>query len=106
MRIGTAKMNYSSIREKLKRGVALSDRKSKASDISRFNSEIEQIAYSSARSTGQLEGLGNLGDAGIMDQLKSGEIIPDQIFGYSSKTVLALLLLLVLFKVKKLQKGA
>ncbi len=100
MKLSKSEMHWSNIGKKLKVGVALADRQKKSEDVNSFQSSIEKIAYSSARSTGQLEGFG---DAGLVSQLQSGDIIPDELFGWSTKTILAALLLLLLFKVKKLQ---
>ena len=102
MKLEKSEMNWKKIMKKLKVGVALADRQKKASEVSKFNNSLEKIAYASARSTGQLEGFG---DQDLVGQLKSGEIIPDQMFGWSTKTVLAALLLLMLFKLKKLQRS-
>jgi hypothetical protein len=102
MRLSKSNMNWGSIQKKLKTGIALSDRKNKVS-ARKFNSNIEKTAYSSARSSGQL---GDFSGGGPLEKLQSGELLPDQIFGWSTKTVLAILLGLLLFKVKKLQKGA
>lgn len=94
-------MHWGNIDSKLKLGVALVDRNNQVMNANKFNSEIEQIAYTSARKTGQFDGFGQ--QAGIVEQLQSGEIIPDDIYGWSTKTVLVALLLLMLFKVKKMQ---
>lgn len=93
-------MNWRNIDRKLWKGIALDNRKEKASDIYKFGSAIEKLAYSSARATHQLEGFG---DAGIVDQLQTGELIPDQLFGWSTKTILAGLLALTVLKLKKAQ---
>jgi hypothetical protein len=103
MKLSKSRMKWSSIMTKLKVGVALSDRKSKADDARKFNSDIEKIAYNSAKDTGQIKGFG---EAGFVENLQSGDMIPDQLFGWSTKTVLAILLGLMLFKVKKLQGAA
>ena len=92
MRLSKPRMRWSSITEKLKVGV-----------VHRFNSAIEKIAYTSARTTGQLEGFG---ETDIVGKLQAGDFFPDQLFGWSTKTILAALLLLMLFKVKKLQGAA
>ena len=100
------KMSWDSILLKLKKGIALTDRMEKASTIHRFNSEIDQIAYTSARSTHQLDGFGDgFGEAGIVAQLQTGEMFPDEMFGWSTKTILAVLLALTVLKLKK-SKGS
>jgi len=45
---------------------------------------------------GITDGLGN-----VMDQVKDGSLIPDQLIGVSSKTVLAVLVLGLVLKLKK-----
>jgi hypothetical protein len=104
MKLSKSRMKWSSIMTKLKVGVALTDRKSKADAARRFNSDIEKIAYNSAKDTGQISK--GFGEAGFVENLQSGDMIPDQLFGWSTKTVLAILLGLMLFKVKKLQGAA
>jgi hypothetical protein len=100
MRLTKKQMRWNNIDRKLKVGVGIAKRQEKASDVHKFGSAIEKIAYSSARTTHQLEGFG---DAGIVEQLQSGELLPDEMFGWSTKTILVILLALLLFKVKKLQ---
>lgn len=98
MRLTEKQMRWNNIDDKLKKGVAIAERQNKL--VNKFGSAIEKIAYSSARATRQLEGFG---DAGIVAQLQSGELLPDEMFGWSTKTILVILLALMLFKVKKLQ---
>jgi hypothetical protein len=97
MKLTKKQMRRGIIDKKLWKGVALANRKPRSSDIHKFGSAIEKIAYSSARSTRQLNGLG---DGEILDQLQSGELIPDQLFGWSIKTILAGLLVLAVLKLK------
>lgn len=40
----------------------------------------------------------------ILNELKSGTLLPDQIMGWSTKSVLALLLVLLTIKVRKVCK--
>lgn len=98
MRLTEKQMRWNNIGVKLRKGVALADRQQKI--VNKFGSAIEKIAYSSARSTHQLDGFG---DAGIISQLQSGELLPDEMFGWSTKTILVILLAFMLLKVKKLQ---
>jgi hypothetical protein len=42
----------------------------------------------------------NLGESNIVEDLKSGTVFPDEIYGWSTKTILALLLVLLLAKIK------
>jgi len=98
----TKKMSWDTILKKLKTGIALTDREDKASEDLQFHSFIDQVAYSSAKATHQLDGFG---EAGIVEQLQTGELFPDEMFGWSTKTILVVLLGLCLMKLKK-AKGA
>jgi len=102
MKLSKTQMRWDNITTKLKAGVALAERKAKANDVHKFNSAIEKIAYVSARSSGQMDGFG---ESDIMNQLQTGSLFPDEMFGWSTKTILAVLLALLLLKVKKLQRG-
>ena len=105
MKVNVSPMNYGSLLKKLSMGVALADRSRNVKEISRFNSEMEQKLIAGAVKTGQVDKqfLG-LGDSDIMTRLQSGELFPNELFGWSTKTVLAALVVLLLLKVKRLQK--
>jgi len=95
----TKKMSWDTILKKLKVGISLADRETKAqSNPRRFHSAIDKIAFSSAKSTHQLDGFG---EAGIVEQLQTGALFPDEMFGWSTKTILVILLGLCLLKLKK-----
>lgn len=105
MKINVSPMNYGSLLKKLNMGVALADRDRNVKEISKFNSEFEQKLVASAAKTGQIDKkfLG-LGDGDLMVQIQSGSLLPDELMGWSTKTILAALTLLLLLKVKRLQK--
>ena len=101
-------MNYSSLMEKLHVGVALADRGHHAKDIAKFNSDEERRLLASAIKTGQVDkqylGVGSFGQVDLMAQLQSGDFLPNDLMGWSTKTILAALAVLLLLKVKRLQK--
>ena len=98
-------MSWANIEKKLRTGVAIADREQKVHQISNFNNELERIALQSAKSTGQLEGFGQVEDGDLFENIKSGSIFPDMIAGFSTKTIFAAMVLGLLFKVKSMQKG-
>jgi hypothetical protein len=108
MKINVNPMNYSSLMKKLHLGVALADRDRNAKDISRFNADIERKLLASAVKTGQVDkqflGLGLLGQVDVMAQLQSGSFLPDELMGWSTKTILAGLAVLLLLKLKRVKK--
>ena len=96
-------MKYKNIMKKLRKGVGLADRETKASEVNKFNSDIERVAFTSARSTGQLEVLDEFGFGDIVSQLKTGSLFPDEYMGWSTKTILIALLVAMVLRVKKLK---
>jgi len=99
MRLPTkSKMDWKSLTAKLIKGVALVDRQEKAEQAANRSVNFERAGIAAARAAGEL---GDFGQAGIMEQLQSGELFPDQIAGFSTKTVLAVVVALLLFKLKK-----
>jgi hypothetical protein len=106
MKINVSPMNYGSLLKKLNMGVALADRDRNVKDIAKFNSEIEQKLLASAVKTGQVDKsfLGSFGQTDLMAQLQSGDFLPNEFMGWSSKTILAGLALLLLLKIKKARK--
>lgn len=105
MKINANPMNYSSLMKKLHLGVALADRGRNAKDIARFNSDFERKLLASAVKTGQVDKqfLG-LGQVDVMAQLQSGSFLPDDFMGWSTKTILAGLAVLLLLKLKRTSK--
>lgn len=99
-------MNYSSLMEKLHVGVALADRGQNAKNIAKFNSDEERRLLASAIRTGQVDKqyLGSFGQPDIMGQLQSGDFLPNDFMGWSTKTILVALTVMLLLKVKRLQK--
>lgn len=96
-------MKYKNIIKKLKKGIALADRETKVSEVSKFNSEIERVAYTAARSTGQVKGFDGFGFGDdLVGQLKTGSLFPDQYMGWSTKTILVVLLIAMVLRVKSL----
>jgi hypothetical protein len=109
---------YDVLREKLDKGVAIANRREKFSDIS---SKIAKIAYMPIlkqknfnpfksivsrevfKPIIQLGGFGEFGD--FISRMKSGEMLPDVLFGWSTKTILAILLVLMVLKLKSLKRG-
>lgn len=59
-----------------------------------------KILYKSALSTNLIEmaGLGQTTTSTIFDQIRTGELFPDQIIGYSTKSILVGLLILMILK--------
>jgi len=106
MRLTGSAMKYKNIMKRLHKGVALADRETKISGVSKFHNKIERTAFTAARATGQLEGLGDFGmEDDLLTQIKTGAIFPDEYYGFSTKTILAALLVAMIFRVKSL-KGA
>jgi len=108
-KINVNPMNYASLMHKLHVGVALADRGANAKNISRFNASEEQKLLASAIKTGQVDkrylgSLGALGQADLLAQLQTGDFLPDNLMGWSTKTILAGLAVMLLLKVKRLQK--
>lgn len=99
-------MNYGSLLSKLDKGVALADRGKNAREIKHFNSEIEQQLLQAAIRTKQVDKayLLGLGQLDLMAQLQTGEFLPNDFMGWSTKTILAIVTLLLLVKVKRLKK--
>jgi len=97
MKVRASQMKYSNIANKLQKGVALTDREEKATQR-----EISRIAISSTRALKQLNlrGFGQVEDGGLVEQLKAGTLFPDMVFGWSTKTILAVLLGLCVLKAK------
>ena len=108
MKINVNPMNYASLMKKLHLGVALADRDQNAKNISKFNSETERKLLAAAIKTGQVDkqflGLGSLGQVDILAQLQSGDFLPNNLMGWSTKTILAGLVVLLLLKLKRTQK--
>lgn len=96
-----SQMNYRNIINKLKKGVALSKRQEPLIDITRYGTEAERLIVASASRTGQLEGLGQ---ADILAQVQSGDFLPNEFYGWSTKTLLAGLVILLLIKVKRAKR--
>ena len=103
MRLTKSSMKYKNIIKKLRKGIGLADRETKVSEVSRFNSDIERIAFTAARSTGQLEGFDDFGED-LISQLKTGSLLPDEYMGWSTKTILVALLIAMVLRVKTLKK--
>jgi len=76
-------MNYSSLLNKLKKGVALADRGRNVRDITRFNSNMEQQLVAAAVRTKQIDKqyLGAFGQTDILAQLQSGDFLPNEFIG-------------------------
>jgi len=108
MKINVNPMNYSSLMKKLHLGVALADRDQNVKNIAKFNFETERKLLAAAIKTGQVDkqflGLGSLGQVDIMEQLQSGDFLPNNLMGWSTKTILAGLVVLLLLKLKRTQK--
>lgn len=81
------------LQDKLDRGVALVKR------VPLVTPAVSRDLMRHARAS-VLDGIAD-GFGDIVSQVKSGEIIPDQLIGISSKTVLAGLVLLLAVKLKK-----
>jgi len=96
-------MDYKCLLKKLKKGVALADREVKVGQVKKFSSKTAKLAFESARDTAQLDGLDGFGED-FVTQLRTGAIIPDQYLGWSTKTILAALIVLLILKLKKAQK--
>tara|TARA_B100000925_G_C21907731_1_gene430087 strand:- start:240 stop:557 length:318 start_codon:yes stop_codon:yes gene_type:complete len=105
MRLKKTEMSWKNIEKKLRTGVAIADREQKVHQISNFNDELERIALQSAKSTGQLEGFGQE-EGDLFESIKTGSIFPDMVAGFSTKTIFAVFVLALLFKVKSMQKDA
>lgn len=103
MRLTKSSMKYKNIIKKLRKGIGLADRETKISEVNRFNSDIERIAFTAARSTGQLEGFEIGFGADLVGQLKTGSLFPDEYMGWSTKTILVALLIALVLRVKKLK---
>jgi len=99
-------MNYSSLLNKLKKGVALADRGRNVRDITRFNSNMEQQLVAAAVRTKQIDKqyLGAFGQTDILAQLQSGDFLPNEFMGWSTKTILAGLAVLLLLKLKRVKR--
>lgn len=81
------------LQDKLLRGVALVKREPLV--IPTVSRELMTAAHASVLD-GFTGGLGN-----VLDSVKAGDLIPDQLMGVSSKTVLAVLVLGLVIKLKK-----
>lgn len=87
-------MTYTSVLKKLKKGISLFDRERRAD-----NNEIERIAVASSKKhqfRREFDGLGE----GIVEQIQSGSLLPDELMGWSTKSILALLLVAMIVKNK------
>jgi len=118
MRLTKTQMNWNNIDKKLKKGIGLADRELKIKEVSKFNNDIEKLMFNAANNTGQMEDptikkikyprLGEFHDFGegdLFTQLQTGALFPDEIMGWNLKTIFAILLVLMILKVKKLQTG-
>lgn len=91
-------MSYDAVMKKLKQGISLFDRDKAAS-----SQEIDALAQKNATKYNRKEfrkefsGLGE----GFMEKIQSGNILPDELFGWSTKSILALLLIAMVVKLKK-----
>lgn len=105
-KINISPMNYSSLLNKLHVGVALADRGQKAKDITKFNQSNEEQLLSSAIRTGQVDPkyLAGFGQTDLLAQAQSGDFLPDTLWGWSTKTILAGLSILLILKLKKVQR--
>ena len=114
-----SEMNYQSLDKKLQVGIALADRYRKNVNVSAFNvgagKAFSQAALKENRPRRGRKGckecnckkgssLGSFGQADIMAQLQSGEFLPNDFYGWSTKTILAALAIMLLLKLKKAQK--
>lgn len=108
MKVNISPMNYSSLLHKLKVGVSLADRDRSVKEVSKFNSENERQLMAAVIRTGQMDqqhlGLGYFGQTDLMTQIQAGDFLPNEFLGWSTKTILAGLALLLLLKLKKVQK--
>jgi hypothetical protein len=96
-------MNRKNISRKLSKGIALTKREDdrevklklpKPRKI-RSNDRFDYVP------TCSFEGFDDYGDYGdFFEQLKSGNLLPDELYGYSTKTILAILLVLLVLKLK------
>ena len=106
-------MNYKNVINKLKKGIAIADRETMPNKVHMFNDKTERLLYVGARNTDQLEapitpltlnGLDGFGED-FVSQIRSGSLMPDYLLGWSTKSILALLILALAFKIKKLKKN-
>jgi hypothetical protein len=93
-------MDWESISDKLRKGMALVDRHKTTVQTANATLSLEKAAVRAAQAGGNFDGFGQ---ASLVEQLQTGELFPDQIAGFSTKTVLVLIVLLLLLKLKKLQ---
>lgn len=97
MRRSKTDMNYGNVLKKLKKGVAIQDRYKKASV------ELQKIMVRSAAKAGLTNRPADLGDFGADDffeKIKSGDMLPDEVYGWSIKSILTILLVLLVLKLK------
>jgi hypothetical protein len=99
MRLNAEQMNWQNITPVLKKGVIMENKghHMDPKSVNMFVNPTSRIAFTSARSTKQME-IGQDNSAGIIEQLKTGELFPDQIAGFSTKSILVILLVLMIVK--------
>lgn len=68
--------------------------------VTKWVSPNSELLFKSAESTGQMEGLGQEDLSTLISKLRTGELVPDQLAGWSTKTILASLLLLMVLKAR------
>lgn len=117
-----AKLNiqWNQIGSALQKGVGLAKMQLKPNQKKLYASPNSEIVYKSALSTGQIHGLlhnygilNGLGqDASVpvaapapssdyISRIKTGELFPDQVMGWSTKSILIALLILMILKVQR-----
>jgi len=99
MRLDAQQMGWQNIIPVLKKGVTMdvAGHHLNPASVSQWVTPTSKIAYTSARSTKQME-IGQDTTSGIIGQLKTGEMFPDQIAGISTKSILVGLLILMILK--------
>lgn len=86
----------------LKKGVILEKKQLNPNQKTLFASPNSRIIFDSARSTGQMHGyFGQEASSGYISQIKTGELFPDQVMGWSTKSILVGLLVLMILKVQR-----
>ena len=101
MRVPT-KMNRANIQRKLQKGMALAKREDEAQQVitKAVNTVLDKPVP--VCTLGEYEDFADYGN--FIDQLKGGNMLPDELFGWSTKTILAALLALLIFKLKSMRK--
>lgn len=92
------------ITEKLEDGLKFRRWKINPKKVHAWANPTSKMAFLGARASGQLkpqkDGFGQESGSSIVAQLQTGELFPDQLVGWSTKTILAGLLVLAIFKMR------